>query len=173
MKKVSVCLFSAGGAFSMSITEALPRSAFPFHSFPYTLCEPFASKSEGDGESGKNAGAYPQSGWFCLALTHFWGSSTHLWQRTAIYLFICFVHVLFQTYNVHHHASWVGSRSEKNLSQIHGEPDLHPRPPWAPHPSAPGHTLLVFTAPFFKDPRKLLQHKGKHMGRVVAVSSRQ
>lgn len=139
-------------------------SFLPLHS----PVNPFASKFEGDGESGKNAGAYPQSGWFCLALTHFWGSSTHLWQRTAIYLFICFVHVFFQTYNVHHPPPELVPEMKKIINWIHMEkPSLHPRPHRLPTPVLQVHTLLVFTAPFFQGSQRAAPAQRKARGKGV------
>lgn len=62
MKKVLFASFQLE-ELSAYLSQALPEESNVLFIPSLTLsCEPFASKSEGDGESGKNAGAYPQSG---------------------------------------------------------------------------------------------------------------
>lgn len=151
-EKGPACLPSAGRAFN--ITQVPPggvKCSFP--SFPHTLqLAPFAWKSDGDEESCQKGGAYqwsPQTDSFLRKQHTSYGN----------YLFICFVHVLFQTYNVHHQPpEWVPEirkkkkKTQKNINWMHMEkPSFYPRPHrlCTPAPSL-YHTLMVLTAPFFQ-----------------------
>lgn len=87
----------------------------------------------------------------CHALTHL-EEAAHFYGRGQlfIYLFICFVHVLFQTHNIHHQPpEWV-PEMKKIINWMHMEkPSLHPRPHRLPTPALQVHTLMVYMAPFF------------------------
>ena len=167
MRKV---LFASLQLEELSAYHKPPQKSETFFSFLllHSPVSPFASKSEGDGESGKNAGAYPQSGWFCLALTHFWGRA-HIYGRGQlfIYLFVscmCFSRLITYTIRL---LSWF-QKWKKIINWIHMEkPNLHPRPHRLPAPVLQVHTLLVFTAPFFQGSQRAAPAQRKARGKGV------
>lgn len=122
-----------------------------FISFPQTLLLVPLPANLREMNHVRKVGANQLSALACLALTHLRGSNTLLWQRAAIYLFICFVHVLFQTHNIHHQPpEWV-PEMKKIINWMHMEkPSLHPRPHRLPNPALQVHTLMVYIAPFFQ-----------------------
>lgn len=100
---------------------------------------PFAWKSDGVDESCQKGGAYqwsPQTDSFLRKQHTSYGS----------YLFICFVHVLFQTFNVHHQPpEWVPEirkekkkkkNTQKHKLNAHGETKLLSKTAQALHPSS-------------------------------------
>lgn len=131
------CPSSARRDFNTSRTPP-KRVKCSFISFPQTLLLAPLPANLREMNHVRKVGANHLSAQACLALTHFRGSHTLLWQRAAIYLFICFVHVLFQTHNIHHQPpEWVPEKKKNYKLNAHGETKSPSKTAQAPHPGSP------------------------------------